>query len=110
VAPLLGIINEDIGPDPNYVWIALCYILTLAIGQVLVGRLSDIFGRRWFCISGSVLALLGCIISAVATNIPMLIGGTVLVGLASVSQLSYVFVLGPVWNEFSPWLLATKYQ
>jgi MFS family permease len=92
VAPLLGIINEDIGPDPNYVWIALCYILTLAIGQVL-GRLSDLFGRRWFFISGSALAL-GCIISAVATNIPMLIGGAVLVGLASDSQLSYVFVLG----------------
>src|ERR1700684_1140684 len=54
VAPLLGIITNDIGPDPNYVWIALVYILTLAIGQVLVGRLSDLFGRRWFFILGSV--------------------------------------------------------
>jgi MFS family permease len=94
VAPLLGIINEDIGPDPNYVWIALCYILTLAIGQVLVGRVSDLFGRRWFFVGGSAMALLGCIISAVATSVPMLIGGTVLVGLSSASQLSYVFVLG----------------
>jgi len=34
-APLLGIINEDIGPDPNYVWVALVYTLTLAVGQVL---------------------------------------------------------------------------
>jgi MFS family permease len=40
-APLLGVINDDIGPDPNYVWIALVYTLTLAIGLVLVGRLSD---------------------------------------------------------------------
>jgi MFS family permease len=128
VAPLLGIINNDIGPDPNYVWIALVYILTLAIGQVLVGRLSDLFGRRWFFILGSVslrgensscfwgvpgnslasrswetitnslvtqlLALLGCVISAVATSINMLIGGTVLVGFAAASQLSYVFVVG----------------
>lgn len=94
MAPLLGIINEDIGPDPNYVWIALCYILTLAIGQVLVGRVSDLFGRRWFFVGGSAMALLGCIISAVATSVPMLIGGTVLVGLSSASQLSYVFVLG----------------
>jgi MFS family permease len=93
-APLLGVINDDIGPDPNYLWIALVYTLTLAIGQVLVGRLSDLFGRRWFFILGSVLALIGCIVSALATSIPMLIGGTVLIGFASASQLSYVFVIG----------------
>lgn len=93
-APLLTVINADIGPDPNYVWVALVYTLTLAIGQVLVGRLSDLFGRRWFFIVGSALALLGCIISAVATNIPMLIGGTTLIGFAAASQLSYTFVIG----------------
>jgi MFS family permease len=93
-APLLASINADIGPDPNYVWIGLVYTLTLAIGQVLVGRMSDLFGRRWFFISGSALALLGCIISAVATHIPMLIGGTALIGFASASQLSYPFVVG----------------
>jgi MFS family permease len=62
------------GPDDNYVWVALVYTLTLAIGQVLVRWLSDLFGRRWFFISGSALALLGYIISAVATSIPMSIG------------------------------------
>ena len=92
-APLLGVINNDIGPDDNYVWIALVYTLTLAIGQVLVGRLSDLFGRRWFFILGLASALLGCIISAIATTIPILIGGTVLVGFAAASQLSHTFVL-----------------
>jgi hypothetical protein len=43
-APNLALINEDIGPDPNYVWIGLVYSLTLAIGLLLVGRLSDLFG------------------------------------------------------------------
>lgn len=43
-APNLGIINADIGPDPSYVWISLVYTLTLAIGLLLVGRLSDLFG------------------------------------------------------------------
>lgn len=93
-APLLGVINDDIGPDPNYIWIALVYTLTLAIGLLLVGRLSDLFGRRWFFILGSILALIGCIVSATATSIPILIGGTVLIGFASASQLSYPFVLG----------------
>ncbi|KAE9371756.1 fungal trichothecene efflux pump [Stipitochalara longipes BDJ] len=96
VAPLLGVINDDIGPDPNYIWIALVITLTLSVGQVLVGRLSDLFGRRWFFILGSALALVGCIVSACATSVPMLIGGSVLVGFASAPQLSYTFVIGEI--------------
>jgi MFS family permease len=116
VAPLLGIINADIGPDPNYLWIALVITLTLSVGQVLVGRLSDLFGRRWFFILGSALALVGCIVSAVATSVPMLIGGSVLVGFASAPQLSYTFVVGeiiPFKHRFHvqlyiyPWVTAT---
>jgi hypothetical protein len=45
-APALGLINAEIGPDPNLVWVPLSYTLTLAIGLILVGRLSDLFGRR----------------------------------------------------------------
>jgi MFS family permease len=86
----LGYINADIGPNPNYVWVGLVYILTFAIAQLLVGRLSDLFGRRYFFISGTVLSLIGCIVSAVATSIPMLIGGTALLGLAASAQLTYV--------------------
>jgi hypothetical protein len=45
-APNLALINSDIGPDPNIGWVSLVYTLTLAIGLLLVGRLSDLFGRR----------------------------------------------------------------
>jgi MFS family permease len=63
---LLGIINEDIGPDANYVWIATGYTLAVGVSSLLWGRLSDIFGRRWFFIGGNVLALLGSILGAAA--------------------------------------------
>lgn len=46
VAPLLGVINADIGPDANIAWVPLAYLLTLTVFLVLVGRLTDIFGRR----------------------------------------------------------------
>jgi hypothetical protein len=45
-APMLSIINNDVGPDPNITWVSLVYVVTMAIGLLLVGRLSDLFGRR----------------------------------------------------------------
>src|ERR1700761_7953247 len=30
-APILGLINEDVGPDPNIVWVALVYTLVSLI-------------------------------------------------------------------------------
>ena len=54
----------------------------------------DIFGRRWFFVVGSALALLGSIVCAVAPNIPAMIAGETLIGLGSSAQLSFVFAVG----------------
>ncbi len=93
-APNLTIINNDIGPDANIVWVSLVYTLVTAVGMLLVGRLSDLFGRRYFFIGSAFLALLGCIISAVAKNVPTLIGGTALLSLAGSGQLSFPYITG----------------
>lgn len=93
-APLLGVINADIGPSANITWVALAYTLTLAVGLLLVGRLTDIFGRRWFFVGGQLLALVGCIISATAKSVNVLIGGITIIGIAASTQLSFSFILG----------------
>jgi MFS family permease len=90
----LAIINEDLGPDPRYTWISLVYNTALAIFLAPLGRLSDIFGRRYFFIGGGVLGVVGSIVCATANSIPMLIGGNVLLGVCSASQMSFHFVLG----------------
>ena len=43
-APALGLINSEIGPDPNINWVSFVYTLTLSISLLLVGRMSDLFG------------------------------------------------------------------
>ena len=48
IAPVLGDINNDLGPSDNIAWVSIVYILSEAVFFLLVGRLSDIFGRRWF--------------------------------------------------------------
>ncbi|KAL1895421.1 hypothetical protein Sste5346_005227 [Sporothrix stenoceras] len=93
-APILAQINDDLGPDPRYIWISLVYNAVLAVGLALVGRLSDIFGRRYWFIGGGVVGVVGAVVCATAKTIPTLIGGNVLLGLSSATQLSFHYVMG----------------
>ncbi|KAH6673045.1 fungal trichothecene efflux pump [Halenospora varia] len=102
IAPVLSQIDAAIGPGP-IIWLSLVYTLGLAIGLTLVGRLTDIFGRRWFFISGVMLGVIGSIIGATAKTIPVLIGGQTLIGLSASTGYSYAFVVGelvPVKHRF----------
>ncbi|KAK4551369.1 hypothetical protein LTR86_011210 [Recurvomyces mirabilis] len=106
---LLGIINNDIGPDPNYVWIATGYTLAASTGALIWGRLSDVFGRRWFFIGGNVCALLGSILGAAAQNIVTIIFAQVFIGLALAAQLSFSVALAELipntWRGYNNALL-----
>jgi len=106
---LLGIINEDIGPDANYVWVATGYTLAASSCALIWGRLSDVFGRRWFFIGGNALALLGSILGAAAQNIVTLIFAQVFIGLALPSQLSFSIALAELipnkWRGYNNALL-----
>jgi MFS family permease len=92
-APILAQINADVGPDPRYVWISLVYTVTSAVWFPIVGRLGDIFGRRYIMITGAVMAIIGSIICATAKSVLTLIGGNVFLGSASAFQLSFSYVL-----------------
>ncbi|KAF2645781.1 siderophore iron transporter [Massarina eburnea CBS 473.64] len=92
-ANTITIINADLGPDPNYALIPVVKTLCGGVGLIMVGRLSDIFGRRWFMIGGSMMAIIGSILCATATNIDIVLGGTVFIGLAGAVQTSFSFVL-----------------
>ncbi|KAK4498863.1 hypothetical protein PRZ48_009373 [Zasmidium cellare] len=93
IAPILQQINEDIGPDPNINWVPLVNLAGGAIFFLMVGQLSDIFGRRWFFIIGSIIALIGSIVGATAKNVNTLIGAEVLIGIAVAFQQSFFWVV-----------------
>ncbi|TPX09104.1 uncharacterized protein E0L32_001633 [Thyridium curvatum] len=95
-APILGQINADLGPDPRYVWIANVYNCTLAVCIAPVGRLSDIFGRRYWWIGSACLSVVGCIVCATAKSVTTLIGGSALLGISSATQLSFHYVMGEI--------------
>lgn len=89
-----GLINADLGNSENINWVATIWTLGSCIGFLLVGRISDIFGRRYMVIGTQVLSLIGCIIGACATNVTMLIVANGCNGVAAAGQLSFGIVLG----------------
>ncbi|KAF9893246.1 hypothetical protein FE257_011676 [Aspergillus nanangensis] len=97
-APNLTLINSEIGPDPNINWVSFVYTLTLSVGLLIFGRLTDVFGRRYYLIGGTLLSLIGCIIAATAKNVPSLIVGMALIGLGGSAQQSFSFIS----NELVP--------
>lgn len=89
-----ALINEDIGPSTNLNWVATIWTIGSAIGFLLVGRLSDIFGRKWMVMGTSLLGLLGCIVGGTANNINTLVGANLMNGIGAAGQLSFGIVLG----------------
>lgn len=88
------LINLDIGPSASITWASTIWTMGSAIGFLLVGRLSDLYGRKWMVLSTSALSLIGCILGGTARNVAMLIVGMGCNGIGAAGQLSFGIVLG----------------
>lgn len=104
---ILSYINKDIGPSNYTAWVNIARTLALSFTYTILGRLSDLFGRRWFFIGGNIVALIGIIISAVAQNFTTLIIGAAVYGLGETVQLSFNVAIGElVPNKYRPMVLS----
>lgn len=65
-----------------------------SIGFLLVGRLSDLYGRKYMVLGTTALGLAGCIIGSCAQTVEMLIAANVCNGVAAAGQLSFNVVMG----------------
>lgn len=77
-------INADIGPSENSSLFSTVWNVGQAISMLIFGRLSDRFGRRNFLFSANLLGIVGAVVACTAQTMNTLIGGQVLLGLASV--------------------------
>lgn len=63
---------------------------------LLVGCISNIFGRRWFFIIGSAIGTIGSIVGATAQGVGQLIAGEALIGIAAGFQISFFWVVSEI--------------
>lgn len=80
----LGVLTKDLGVTLSSFFVAF------AAGQLLVGPLSDRFGRQWLVLGGLAVFLAGSALCALATSLPWLVAGRVVqaLGVCAASVLS----------------------
>jgi MFS family permease len=67
-------IYSEIGGVDRWIWFVLAYLIALAGVCPFVGSLSDLIGRRYVALIGSILILVGVIISSTAHHMNPFIG------------------------------------
>lgn len=73
VGPAMPVIVQELGGMQLLAWVFTIYSLTSTIAIPIVGKLSDLYGRKWFYLAGIGLFLVGSALCGAATNMTMLI-------------------------------------
>lgn len=82
-------IYADIGGTDRWIWMVLGNLLALAGVCPFVGSLSDLLGRRYVALIGSLFVMIGMIICSTVHNMNSFIGGMVIAGIgAGISELT----------------------
>jgi EmrB/QacA subfamily drug resistance transporter len=81
VGPAMPRIVAELGGMDHYSWVATAAMLVSAITVPIVGKLSDLYGRRGFYLAGLVVFMLGSVVSGFAGSFWVLVLGRAIQGL-----------------------------
>jgi EmrB/QacA subfamily drug resistance transporter len=73
VGPAMPKIIGELGGFNQYSWVFTSYLLTSTITVPIFGKLSDMYGRKWFYVGGIVVFLVGSMLSGMSADITQLI-------------------------------------
>ena len=84
-------IIATLGGIDYYSWAITIYLLTSTVASILVGKISDIYGRKPFLLLGISVFMVGAVLSGLAMDILQLITYRAIQGLGAGMILSTVF-------------------
>jgi EmrB/QacA subfamily drug resistance transporter len=73
VGPALPKIIGDLQGFDRYAWVVTIYLLTSTISVPIIGKLSDMYGRKWFYMAGITVFLLGSALAGLSGDMNQLI-------------------------------------
>ncbi len=80
VGPALPRIVAELGGMDHYSWVATAAMLVSAVTVPIVGKLSDLYGRRGFYLGGLAVFIFGSLICGLSTSFWMLVAGRAVQG------------------------------
>jgi EmrB/QacA subfamily drug resistance transporter len=81
VGPAMPRIVAELGGLDHYNWIATAAMLVSAVAVPIVGKLSDLYGRRWFYLAGLAIFMVGSVLAGLSTNFWFLVFARAVQGL-----------------------------
>ncbi|GGC13392.1 MDR family MFS transporter [Cellulomonas carbonis] len=81
VSPAMPVIVAELGGMAHYSWLATAAMLASAVVVPVVGKLSDLYGRRPFYVGGLAVFLLGSALAGAAQDFWWLVGARTVQGL-----------------------------
>jgi EmrB/QacA subfamily drug resistance transporter len=87
-------IITDLGGFSQYTWVFTAYIITETVSLPLTGKLSDMYGRKWFLVSGMSIFVLGSFFSGISQSMTQLIisRGLQGIGFGAMSALGFIII------------------
>ncbi|MDE2787141.1 MAG: MFS transporter [Chloroflexota bacterium] len=94
VASIMTSIVADLGGFDRYTWPATSYLVAATVAYPIVGRLSDIYGRRAFLIAGIAIFIVGSALVGVSASMNQVIAFRLVQGIGGgiVMTCSYVSI------------------
>lgn len=68
VATALGTVVADLGGMDKIVWVSAAYLIASVVGMPIFGKMSDMYGRKLFYVSGLGLFMLGSVLCGTAQD------------------------------------------
>ncbi len=94
VGPAMPRIVAELGGMANYSWIATAAMLVSAVVVPIVGKLSDMYGRRWFYLAGLATFMIGSALAGLAQGFWFLVFARAVqgLGMGTLMPLSQVII------------------
>ncbi|MFC2068079.1 MDR family MFS transporter [Chloroflexota bacterium] len=66
-------IVSDLGGFSHYTWVTTAYVITMAVTIPITGKLTDMYGRKWFYVTGLVIFVGASLLSGLSQTMMQLI-------------------------------------
>ena len=93
VSTAMGSIIADIGGMSKFIWVSSAYLIASVAGMPIYGKLSDMYGRKFFFVGGLLLFIGGSALCGLSKSMEQLIFSRALQGLGGGAIMPIAFTI-----------------